>query len=182
MTEAATTEAELVARARTGDVAAFEALYHATAGRVYAVCLRMCGDRARAEELAHDVFVRAWERLASFRGESAFGTWLHRLAVNAVLEAQRGDRRRTARVALAGDEPGGELHDIVGHAAEDAATRIDIENAVARLPPNARTVFVLYEVEGYRHDEIARMMGTASGTVRAHLHRARKLLMEMLTR
>ncbi len=175
-------ESALVARARAGDVEAFEALYRLTAGRIFALCLRMCGDRVRASEAAHDVFVRAWEKLPTFREESAFGSWLHRLAVNYVLELQRSDRRRAARVTLADDEVDQVATATGGAVCPDHDARIDLERALALLPPNARTVFVLHEVEGYKHDEIARMMGTAGGTVRAHLHRARKLLMELLSR
>jgi len=174
-------EPELVRRATGGDVQAFEALYHRHVGRVYAVCLRMCDDRERARELAHDAFVRAWERLSTFRGDSAFGTWLHRLAVNQVLETLRGERRRRAREVAAGEDDEGEAPTLrmVRH---DEGLRMDLEEAIRRLPPNARQVFVLHEVEGYRHEEIARSMGTAEGTVRAHLHRARRLLMEFLSR
>ncbi|MEO6446657.1 MAG: RNA polymerase sigma factor [Gemmatimonadaceae bacterium] len=176
-------EPELVARARSGDVEAFEVLYRRTAGRVFAICLRMSGDRVRARELTLDLFVRAWEKLPSFRGEAAFSSWLHRMTVNHVLEAQRADRRRTARVMLAGDATDDEEADsFTGMVHPDPETRIDLERAIGRLPPNARAVFVLHEVEGYKHEEIARMMGTASGTVRAHLHRARQLLMEWLSR
>lgn len=173
-------ERVLAQRAGGGDVAAFEALYRQTVGRVFALCLRMSGDRERARELAHEVFVRAWEKVSTFRGEAAFGTWLHRLAVNVVLERQRGERRRQAH------EVRGELDDeespamlrVVRRHEED---RLDLEAAIAHLPPNARTVFVLHEVEGYRHEEIATAMGIAEGTVRAHLHRARRLLMEYLS-
>ena len=173
----------LVARAREGDVAAFRGLYERCAGRVFAVCLRMTGERERARELAHDAFVRAWERLTTFRGEAQFETWMHRLAVNVVLEARRSDARRTARVALAGDEGNDEALDPAGAVSPaDVLTRVDLERAIAALPPNARTVFVLHDVEGFRHDEIAVQMHLAPGTVRAHLHRARQLLMRMLTR
>ncbi len=175
-------EGVLVARARDGDMAAFEALFNAHAGRIHAVCLRMAGDKQRAREFTHDAFVRAWERLASFRGEAAFATWLHRLAVNVVLEAIRSDRRREARVALAEDSD----EDLVSNAADfgaaDVGTRVDLERAIALLPPGARHVFVLHDVEGYRHDEIATQMSIAPGTVRAHLHRARKLLARWLDR
>lgn len=187
----------MVRRAQGGDEGAFEALYRAHAGRVFALCLRMTGERQRAQELAHDAFVRAWERLPSFRGESAFGSWLHRLTVNVVLERQRGERRREAH-----EVRGGDLDDEVADGWDDAAgegepatagawrraargddaLRLDLESAIARLPTNARTVFVLHVVEGYRHDEIATVMTIAEGTVRAHLHRARRLLMEYLSR
>jgi RNA polymerase sigma-70 factor (ECF subfamily) len=175
-------EPQVVARARGGDVAAFELLYRATAGRVFALCLRMSGDRDRARELAHDVFVRAWEKLPGFRGDASFATWLHRLAVNEVLEQARGERRRLARVSLAGDEDEGAVERRAPAAAGDPDARIDLERAIALLPPNARRVFVLHDVDGYRHGEIARAMAIAEGTVRAHLHRARRLLMEMLER
>lgn len=175
-------ESELVTRARRGDVDAFESLYRRTAGRVYAICLRMTGDAEQARELLQDVFVRVWERLESFRGEAAFTSWLYRLTVNVVLATSRADRRRHRRFGALDDDPdgagggdGGARADAVGH-------RIDLETAIATLPPGARRVFVLHDIEGYRHDEIARLTGTAPGTVRAQLHRARKLLMEALGR
>src|SRR5215218_8503261 len=128
--------AALVAAAQRGEMDAFERLYRAHAGRVHAVCLRMCGDAGRARELTQDVFVRAWERLASFRGESAFGSWLHRLAVNVVLEALRAERRRRARVDVADD---GALDDSPAAAAADhPEERMDLERAIAALPPGAR--------------------------------------------
>ena len=177
----AASEAALVARARGGDSAAFEGLYRITSGRVFALCLRMTGERERARELAHDVFVRAWEKLPGFRGEAAFGTWLHRLAVNVVLERQRHERRRQAHETSGIDEAE-DAPVMLRVVRRDEGDRLDLETAIARLPTNARTVFVLHEVEGYRHEEIARMMEIAEGTVRAHLHRARRLLMEFLSR
>lgn len=173
----------LVALASAGDVAAFRRLYERSSGRVFALCLRMTSDGQRARELAHDAFVRAWERLPSFRGESHFDTWMHRLAVNVVLEAARSDRRREARVSLADDEGSPDAMASAGaYAPADVLDRIDLERAIATLPPNARTVFVLHDVEGFRHDEIAERMQLATGTVRAHLHRARQLLMRMLNK
>jgi RNA polymerase sigma-70 factor (ECF subfamily) len=166
------------AQAAAGDPDAFEAVYREHVGRVFAVCLRMAGDRREAEELTQDVFVRAWEKLPGFRGESALGTWLHRLAVNVVLEKARGDLRRTRRVETTGDVAA-LATPALGGSPED---RMDIEQAIAALPPGARSVFVLHEIEGYRHDEIAQLTGTAVGTLRAQLHRARQLLMEALGR
>jgi RNA polymerase sigma-70 factor, ECF subfamily len=177
-----TDESLLVAQAQRGDERAFEALFQRTSGRVFALCLRMTGDRQRARDLAHDAFVRAWERLDSYRGEAAFTTWMHRLTVNVVLEQERADRRRRARVSVEAD---GADENVVDEAlappAPDADARIDLERAMEHLPPNARRVFVLHAVEGYRHGEIAVMLGTAEGTVRAHLHRARKLLLRWMT-
>jgi RNA polymerase sigma-70 factor (ECF subfamily) len=173
-------EQPLLQRARAGDLDAFEALYRATAPRVFALCLRMTGDRQRAQELTQDVFVRAWEGLPSFRGDAAFTSWLHRIAVNVVLMGVRAERRREARVTLAEDLEG-EVGD--GFVLPvDIEQGIDLERAIAKLPPGARRVFVLHDIEGYRHEEIARLTGTAEGTLRAQLHRARKLLMEALSR
>ena len=177
----------LVARARAGDVAAFELLYRANVGRVLALCLRLTADHAQASELTQDVFVHAWQRLSSFRGESALASWLHRIAVNTLLMRIRADKRRTARVRLAEPAPSeGELADDGDPADEgqvppiDVEQAIDLERAIAALPPGARRVFVLHDVAGYRHEEIARMTGLAEGTLRAQLHRARRLLMEAL--
>lgn len=166
----------VVRRAQSGDVAAFEELYRTHVGRVYAVCLRIVADTGLAEELTQEAFVRAWHTLAEFRGESAFSSWIHRIAVNAALFHMRSDRRRTARIASTDDiaEP---VHES-GELAQLSA--IDLEDAIRLLPPQARTVFVLHEVEGYEHEEIAVMMNIASGTSKAHLHRARRTLKEIL--
>jgi RNA polymerase sigma-70 factor (ECF subfamily) len=176
-------ESELVARARRGDLDAFEGLYRQTSGRVFALCVRMTGDRERATELTQDVYVRVWERLESFRGEAAFTSWLHRLAVNVVLAHLRSERRRGARFGAMPDEDtgDGEVGD-GGSRSLSVHHRLDLEMAIATLPPGARRVFVLHDVEGYRHEEIARLTGAAPGTIRAQLHRARKLMMEALNR
>lgn len=175
-------ERQLIDQAQRGDLDAFERLYRRYVGRVFALCLRMSGDRVRSRELVQDVFVRAWERLGSFRGEAALMSWLHRLTVNVVLTDNRSTKRRTARVAL-GDDSGSGAWELRGSTRADGTeTRIDLERAIAALPPGARTVFVLHDIEGYKHEEIARMTGAAQGTLRAQLHRARKLLMEALSR
>ena len=172
---------DLIARARAGDGGAFEALYRAHVGRVYALCLRLEADPHRAEERTQDVFVRAWQRLGSYRGESAFGTWLHRLAVNVVLTERRSAWRRGLRIAPETDvedvpEPTSRPRSDGGLAA------IDLDRAIAGLPPGARAVFVLHDVEGYQHAEIAQMAGIAEGTSKAQLFRARRLLREVLER
>lgn len=169
---------DLVRRAQAGDQAAFHELYREHVGRVYAVCLRLVRERGEAEERTQDVFVRAWERLKSFRGESAFGSWLHRLAVNVVLEEQRKRRRREIRVLAVEDpatleRPG---------AASVAGLSLDLEQAIAALPDGAREVFLLYDVEGYGHAEIAKLTGIAEGTSKAQLFRARRLLRKALGR
>jgi RNA polymerase sigma-70 factor (ECF subfamily) len=167
----------LVQRAQEGDSAAFEVLYRRLVGRIYALCLRMARNAQRAEELTQDVFVRAWERLGSFRGESKFTTWLHRLAVNVVLQAGRSKGRRESREELVGD-PG----EYLGRVKEEfPGTRIDIERAIALLPEGARKVVVLRDIYGYKYEEIATMQGVALGTVKAQIHRARRMLKEMLS-
>jgi len=170
-------ESILVRRAHEGAVGAFEALYRANVGRVYALCLRMCGRRDLAEELAQEAFVRAWRNLGSFRGDSAFSTWLHRLTVNVVLGHHRSRVRREAR-----ESPS----DAIGAVAEVApasepGVSVDLERAIAGLPVGARRVFVLHDVEGYRHEEIGQLLGIAVGTSKAQLHRARRLLREALS-
>jgi RNA polymerase sigma-70 factor (ECF subfamily) len=181
-------ERTLARRAVAGDEDAFEQLYHAHSGRVFALCLRMSGTREQATELTQDVFVHVWRQLGSWRGESALSTWIHRLTVNYVLSSVRSEQRRQKhegpddgeRIADSGDDqPRAAEASVKPKSVEDA---IDLENAIAALPPGARTVFVLHDVEGYQHGEIAKMTGTAEGTCRAQLHRARKLLMEALDR
>jgi len=176
-------EAALVDRARRGDVDAFERLYQLHAGRVYALCLRLAGEPVEARELMQDTFVHAWEALPRFRGESSLTTWLHRIAVNALLERRRRDKRRSARVSLVDDEDDAESGSIASGfvAPADVATAIDLERAIAALPPGVRRAFVLHEVEGYTHEEVAGMTGLATGTLRAQLHRARQLLIRALS-
>jgi len=170
---------ETVHRAQQGDAAAFRTLYQTHVGRVYGLCLRLAGNAAEAEEHTQDVFVRAWERLASFRGESAFSTWLHRLAVNEVLQARRAAGRRSARVGLALDPA--DLEQVAAPAAAGPPSP-DLAQAIGRLPEGARAVFVLHDVEGYQHEEIGTLLGIAEGTSKAQLFRARRLLREMLDR
>ena len=169
-------EAQLIQKALEGDVAAFEQLYRENVGRVFALCLRLASDPTLAEELTQDVFVRAWQKLGSFRGQSAFSSWLYPLTVNVALTERRSRVRRTSRVFGAEDptvfeKPGGSPQHEAG---------FDLEKALAQLPPGARSVFVLHDVEGYRHEEIAELIGVATGTSKAQLHRARKLLREAL--
>jgi RNA polymerase sigma-70 factor, ECF subfamily len=164
------------ALAAAGDRTAFERLYRRHVDRVFTLCARMAGDRTRAEELTQDVFVRAWEKLATFRGDSAFSTWLHRLAVNVVLGQRRTESRRWAKLAAEDVE---EL-ELPARAPSSPGDALDLERAIAALPAGARAVFVLHEVEGYGHQEIAELTGRAEGTSKALLHRARKLLREAL--
>lgn len=170
-------ERRLVEAAVSGSVAAFESLYRSHVGRVYGLCLRMTGQREAAEDCAQEAFVQAWRNLPRFEARASFATWLHRIAVNAVLAQAR---RRSEHLGSAGsvedelaetlaDASLGEMH--AGH---------DLEAAIAALPTGARHVLVLAGVYGYSHEETARMLGVAVGTCKAQLHRARQLLSRQL--
>lgn len=173
-------EEELIARALKGDHAAYESLYRLNRDRVYGLLWRMSGGQhALAEDLLQEAFVRAWQKLDTFRGDSRFGTWLHRLAVNVALSDRRTRLRQAGReVAL------DEQVDRTAVGSEDvhAGMQRDLERSIAKLPERARTVLVLYDIEGYQHAEIAEMTGMAVGSSKAQLHRARKLLREELSR
>ncbi|MGH7581761.1 MAG: RNA polymerase sigma factor [Gemmatimonadales bacterium] len=161
-------------RAATGDQAAFERLYRRHVARIHTLVRRMA-DHDTADDLTQDIFVRAWDKLPTFRGESAFGTWLYRLAVNVVLSRRRGERGE--RTWILDDElaitnaPGPASH---------VASRIDLDAAIALLPDGARKVFVLHDVEGWTHEEIAQQMGLVPGTSKSQLSRARAALRRML--
>lgn len=178
---APTADSADVALAAAGDRRAFERLYAAHVNRVFTLCTRMCGSRVRGEELTQDVFVRTWEKLPQFRGESAFSTWIHRIAVNIVLTDRKNEGRARQRMKE-DEEDGGE--DIFAPAATMPrdADRMDIAAAIKGLPPGARQIFVLHDVEGYKHEEIAELCGITAGGSKAQLHRARLLLREALTR
>lgn len=178
---------QLARRAAAGDARAFERLYRLNVDRIYGLCLRLChGDVARAEQATQDAFVRAWEKLSSFRGESRFSTWMHRLTVNVVLGEHRVLRRWVAfddELQSGADGDGGSsgLDPIEPVRHDDIGSRIDLERALAKLPKGARTVLMLYDVEGYQHEEISELTGIAVGTSKAQLHRARRLLQAMLS-
>jgi RNA polymerase sigma-70 factor (ECF subfamily) len=169
-------EWRLVQDARAGDVAAFERLYRDNERRVFALCMRLSADPALAEELTQEVFVRAWRKLGSFKGQSAFSSWLYPLTVNVALTERRSRRRRLARVVPTDDGAAPEAE----APSSTPETGFDLEKALAGLPPGARRVFVLHDVEGRTHDEIASLLGLAPGTSKAQLHRARRLLREVL--
>lgn len=164
---------DVVRRAREGDVDAFEALYRANAPAVHRLCRRLCGSDDDPVEVMQDAFVRAWERLPQFRGESSIATWLHRVTVNVFLERARRAKRDALRLVDADDVA-------LALQSTDPLTQIDIDAALARLPAGARLAFVLHDVEGYSHDEIAAMTGVAAGTARAQAWRARRALMRLL--
>jgi len=167
-------EAQLVRRAVAGDEGAFEGLYRRHVARIHTLVRRMA-DGQVADEVTQDVFVRAWTKLATFRGDAAFGTWLHRLAVNVVLSRRRSDR--SERGWLTGDDTA--LAE-VGTRPRASWAALDLEAAIARLPEGARQVFVLHDVEGWTHEEIAAQLGLVPGTSKSQLSRARAALRRML--
>ena len=171
-------DAVLVRAASGGDPRAFEQLYRRHVRRIHGLCRHLCGDAARADTATQDAFVRAWEKLGTFRGEALFATWLHRLTVHVVLGEQRVLKRWVTF-----EDPA--EFDALDHAPVDrpherTADRMDLEAALAKLPKGARTVLLLHDVEGYKHEEIAEATGIAVGTSKAQLHRARKLMKEWL--
>jgi RNA polymerase sigma-70 factor (ECF subfamily) len=176
-------ESEAIAGTRRGDLAAFEELYRMHAARVHALSLRLSGDPQRAEEITQDVFVRLWNRIGTFEGRSTLASWLHRLTVNRVLDRVRAERRRGLWES---DDSGWDKvpdptsPDPAG--SDPADLRRTLEVAIQGLPAGARLVFVLHDVEGYRHEEISSLVGIAAGTSKAQLHRARRLLREQMER
>lgn len=167
-------EQEWLARARRSDARAFESLYRLHVDRVYGLCLRMTGNASEAEDCAQEAFIQAWRQLDRFRGESSFGTWLHRIAVNAVLGRMRKSRREQDRLRAVAETDDGPA------AVGDSSGMRDLERAMQELPSGARHVFVLHAVYGYSHDETGELLGIASGTSKAQLHRARRLLAQQL--
>ena len=168
----------LARAAGAGDSRAFEQLYRRHSRRIFAVVWRLCGGQsARAEDLVQEAFIRAWQALPAFRFESAFSTWMHRLAVNTALMEIRGRSNSEDR-----ETDDSLLETIAEHdsAGQRTRERIDLERAVATLPERARAVLVLHDIEGWKHEEIATELGMAVGSSKAQLHRARKLLRERL--
>src|ERR1700730_4305309 len=170
----------LARAAAQGDMKAFEVLYERHSRRVYSLCLRMTRNAAEAEDLAQEVFIQLFRKIGSFRGDSAFTTWLHRLTVNQVLMHFRKASVKREQTTEEGETP----MQIVGGTGNPNAMpvldRIALDKALAGLPPGYRTVFVLHDVEGYEHEEIAKMLGVAVGTSKSQLHKARMKLRRLL--
>jgi RNA polymerase sigma-70 factor, ECF subfamily len=162
--------------AASGDAHAFERLYRGHVARISSLARRMLGDED-ADDVIQDVFVRAWQKLGTFRGEAAFGTWLHRLAVNVIL-----GRRETLGIRRRRHLDGDTALEAVPRRRTTPEMAMDFEKAIARLPEGARQVFVLHDMEGYRHEEIAQKLGLATGTSKSQLHRARMALRQHLER
>ena len=167
-------EPALIARAQNGDPRAFEMLYRLHIDRVYGLCLRMTGNVGEAEDCAQEAFIQAWNKLDKFRGDSAFGTWIHRIAVNAVLGRIRKSKRERDRIQVVAETSTSPA------SVNDSGELRDLSDAIDRLPEGARHVFVLTAVYGYSHEESSEMLGIAAGTSKAQLHRARRLLAQQL--
>jgi len=171
---------ELIRAAAAGDTAAFEQLYRQHYRRVYSLCLRMLGNQTQAEDLTQEVFLQVFRKLGSFRGDSAFTTWLHRLTVNQVL---MHFRKRGVKLEHTSEE--GDFTNVVDTPLQSTrrismVDRLALEKAIAELPPGYRTVFTLHDIEGYEHEEIADMLGVSIGTSKSQLHKARMRLRELL--
>ncbi len=173
-TDAIADEAAWIRQAQASDHRAFEALYRLHVDKIYGLCLRMTGNVSEAEDCTQDAFIQAWNKLARFRGDSAFATWLHRIAVNTVLGRMRKSKREQDRIHAVSDFSPTPL------ATNDPGEFRDLSEAVDRLPAGARHVFVLHAVYGYSHEETASMLGIAAGTSKAQVHRARRLLSQQL--
>ena len=176
-------EAELIERAKQGDAQAFQALYDKHKRRVYSLCLRMTANTAEAEDLTQEAFLQLYRKIATFRGESAFSTWLHRLSVNVVLMQLR--KKNLPVVSLEESTQGEEDTPKKDFGAEDLALagsidRLQLQKAVDDLPPGYRTIFVLHDVEGYEHNEIATIVGCSLGNSKSQLHKARMKLRDLL--
>ena len=171
---------ELARRAGAGDIEAFEMLYHRHFRRVYSLCLRMLGNPTEAEDLTQEVFTHLFNKIGTFRGESAFTTWLHRMTVNQVLMYLRKRSTRSELTTEEGETPVQIVQGTENPNRMPIIDRIALEKAIAELPPGYRAALVLHDVEGYDHDEIARMLGVAEGTSKSQLHKARLKLRNIL--
>ena len=173
------TEAAWVEAAQAGDKHAYEQLYRRHAGKIHGLCWRICGGQnALAEELTQEAFIRAWQKLGTFKGNSRFSTWLHRVAVNVALSDRRIRLRRVERETALDDR----ILDQSKAVERDTGSVMDLEQAISRLPERARSVLVLHDVEGFLHKDIADQLNMAVGTSKAQLHRARRLLREYLNK
>ena len=171
---------ELAQRAAGGDTPAFEQLYVRHHRRVYSLCLRMMRNEAEAEDLTQEVFIQLFKKIGMFRGESAFTTWLHRMTVNQVLMYFRKKGVRVEQTAEDGEVPAQVVAGTEDPGRMPVVDRIALDRAIAQLPPGYRAVFVLHDIEGYEHDEIARMLGVAVGTSKSQLHKARMKLRSLI--
>jgi RNA polymerase sigma-70 factor (ECF subfamily) len=178
------TEAEAIERAKNGDAYAFEQLYSMHKRRVYSLCLRMVGNTAEAEDLAQEAFLQLFRKIGTFRGESAFSTWLHRLSVNVVLMhlRKKGLNEVSLDEMMEPQQEDGPKKDIGSrdNVLAGSIDRVNLERCIESLPPGYRIIFVLHDIEGYEHNEIAEMMGCSIGNSKSQLHKARMKLRDLL--
>lgn len=167
-------EKDLIARAQSKDKAAFQALYNMHLPRVYGLCWRLCADKSQAEDATQEVFIQLWQKISNFNGNSQFSTWLHSVAANITISYIRKQKGWWQKMMNIEDSSMSE------QACESSIAETDLEKWVMRLPERARMVFVLHAIEGYRHEQIADMLGMAVGTSKAQLHRARHLIEEWM--
>lgn len=180
--EARLADLELVRRCRDNQAGAFEELYRTHAGRLYNLVFRMVGSATDAEDLLQDVFLHAHRKLASFRGDSSLGTWLYRLTVNQCLDFLRGRQTKMTRATSSLDHDNAVEPAATMPAVPTAVSRVDLERAIAKLPDGCRAAFVLHDIEGFEHNEVARLMGVSEGTSKSQVHKARTKLRALLTR
>ncbi len=178
--DADTPDIQLCAMAADGNIAAFELLYKKYSRRTYSLCLRMTSSQTEAEDLTQEVFIQLFRKVGSFRGDSAFSTWLHRLTVNQVLMHFRRRSVKNERTSDDGEMPEQTVHGTADPAKMPVVDRIALKNAIAQLPNGYKRVFVLHDIEGFEHEEVARMMGISIGTSKSQLHKARLKLRGLL--
>jgi RNA polymerase sigma-70 factor (ECF subfamily) len=171
---------ELARSATSGDMSAFEELYQRHHRRVYSICLRMLQSPSEAEDLTQDVFIQLYRKIGSFRGDSAFTTWLHRMTVNQVLMHFRKRTVKFEKTTEEGETPVQIVNGTENHRKMPIVDKIALENAIAQLPDGYKSVFVLHDVEGYEHEEVARILGCSVGTSKSQLHKARLKLRKLL--
>ena len=172
---------ELARRAQSGDASAFEELYRQHAGRLYNLVFRMTGSQQEADDLLQEVFLHAHRKLGSFRGESSLGTWLYRLGMNHCLDYLRGRQVRMGRATDSFEDDGVSEPVAPAPVVPTAISRMDLERAIARLPDGCRAAFLLHDVEGFEHNEVARILGISEGTSKSQVHKARMKLRVMLS-
>jgi RNA polymerase sigma-70 factor (ECF subfamily) len=177
-----TADLELAARCRAGDADAFEELYRQHARRLFSLVVRMVGSAEDAEDLVQEVFLQAHRKLAGFRGESTLGTWLYRLTMNHCLDHLRGRQARMSRATESLDDEDAAEPMAPAPAVPPAISRMDLEKAIAALPPGSRAAFLLHDVEGFEHREIAAILGVSEGTSKSQVHKARLKLRARLRR
>lgn len=178
--DAGAPDLELCRKAGAGSLAAFEMIYQRYHRRTYSLCLRMTNSQTEAEDLTQEVFIQLFRKIGSFRGDSAFSTWLHRLTVNQVLMHFRRRSVKNEKTSEDGEVPEQTVHGTANPNKMPVIDRIALKNAIAQLPNGYRNVFVLHDVEGYEHEEVARMMGISIGTSKSQLHKARLKLRGLL--